>query len=221
MKHPPAYSALNDNVRDRHERVFTAAHIRRTQVAAAGKRFADDMAGVDGVHGRVGWYVVGVRGSREQAVFEAMGDSQLDVLLPTRKKRIVGNPRRRGGKVRVVDVPMFGGYLFVRLWPSAEAWQGIYGFEHVQCVLGSERGPLPVLDRHINKLKGFDAVRPVLREEQYLVGDAVRICDGPLDGLAGEVVRDSDNRGYIKLLVSMFGNAIPMRLPLAIVEKIN
>ncbi len=108
----------------------------------------------------------------------------------------------------------------MRLGPSAQAWQGIYGFDHVLCVLGPERGPLAVPDRHIAQIKGFGWSPPVLREEQFLAGDGVRVVDGAFDGQQGRVARDGVRGGYIALLVSMFGAETPMRLPLAIVEKI-
>ncbi len=208
---------------------FSAAHIRQTQIDAAGKKFADDMEiseqhraseRPEGQYGRVSWFVVGVRAGREQAVFDDMSDSGIDVLLPKRTKEIVGNPKRRTNKTRFIDVPAFSGYLFVRLWQSSQAWHGICGFDNVVCILGSQQGPLPVADKYISKIKGIDWRATVPRVEQYLVGDAVHVTDGLFKHLDGEVSGEVDKTGMIKLLVSMFGRETPARLPLAFIKKV-
>jgi len=50
--------------------------------------------------------------------------------------------------------------------------------------------------------------------------DAVKIVDGPFKDLDGKVSEVDDNRGKVKVLVSMFGRETPVELDFLQVKKI-
>ena len=201
-----------------HRRVMSKAHIRRAYIKAAGKKFADDMPEW------AGWFVVAVRCGFEEMVEASLQSDDIDVWLPMRKRRILKNPKKRSSRARFVKEPAFSGYLFVRLVPSPQAWQGILGFDNAESVLGSKRGPLALSDRDVSALRDlFDCPQPKisLAIERFCQGDLVHITGGKLENLRGVVEQDWPNQARLEVLVAMFGRQVPVNLPLAFIEKIG
>ncbi len=55
---------------------------------------------------------------------------------------------------------------------------------------------------------------------ELAVGDAVTIIDGPFKELDGKIGEVDEDRGKIKVLVSMFGRETPVELDFLQVKKI-
>jgi transcriptional antiterminator NusG len=53
-----------------------------------------------------------------------------------------------------------------------------------------------------------------------VVDDIIKITDGPFKDLEGKVSEVDDNRGKIKVLVSMFGRETPVELDFLQVKKL-
>jgi len=52
------------------------------------------------------------------------------------------------------------------------------------------------------------------------VGSPVRIIDGPFKNLEGKVTEIDENRGKVKILISMFGRETPVELDFLQITKI-
>jgi transcriptional antiterminator NusG len=55
---------------------------------------------------------------------------------------------------------------------------------------------------------------------EYKPGDLVRISDGPLKGFEAKVTEIDEDKGKIKVLVSMFGRETPVSLDSLQVKKV-
>ena len=51
-------------------------------------------------------------------------------------------------------------------------------------------------------------------------GDTVRVTDGPFTHFSGKIEEVNQERGKVKLMVSIFGRATPVELEYAQVEKL-
>ena len=129
------------------------------------------------------WRAVQVRSSLETRAFEALSQKGLEVFLPTCPRR-----RRLSDRWKMVQSPLFPGYLFCRLNPEARLRVlATPGFISVVS-FGTE---FAVVDEtEINSIRAVCDSNlpfgpyPFLRE-----GRKVRVTGGPLKGAEGTILR--------------------------------
>jgi transcription antitermination factor NusG len=104
---------------------------------------------------------------------------------------------KNGCKVRV-ELPLFPGYLFVRIEPrqrfKALALPGAVS------IVGSVSGPWPLPDAEIVSLRERLQARAFVPHPYLAVGQKVRIKSGPLADLTGYLVRQS---GGLRVVISV------------------
>jgi transcriptional antiterminator NusG len=124
----------------------------------------------------------------------------------------------------------FPGYVLVRMdlydtenklrddvWYFVRETKGVIGF--VGC--GADRRPLPLAEYEINNLlnqidEKKDQVAPKMK---FDLGETVRIKDGAFENLEGAVQEIDQERGKLKVTVSIFGRSTPVELEFWQVEK--
>ena len=91
-----------------------------------------------------------------------------------------------------VTVPLFSGYLFVRINLAKDSRLRILNTSGVAGFVGNQSGPLPIPDHQIEDIRTILETRvectviPLLNE-----GDRVRVLRGPLAGVEGRLVRSN------------------------------
>jgi transcriptional antiterminator NusG len=84
--------------------------------------------------------------------------------------------------------------------------------------------PDALKESEVNRLLGgLDAVRgpkPTV-VMKFKVGDQVRITDGPFSGFTGSVDEVNNERGKVKVMVSIFGRATPVELDFLQVQPVS
>jgi transcription termination/antitermination protein NusG len=172
------------------------------------------------------WYIVQAYANFEKKVAEAIeekvkqkGLSHLfeSILVPTEKTFEI----RRGRKVDV-DRKFFPGYILVRANLTDEAFHLIKNIPKVNGFLGSDSRPIPIPDaeaeRIINQVQeGMDKPKSA---SYFVVGDQVRVADGPFASFNGFVQEVDSERSRLKVEVSIFGRATPVDLEYRQVEKV-
>lgn len=127
------------------------------------------------------WYVLHTRSHFENVVFTSLSGKQLETFLP--KMRVKS---RRKDRHKMIDVPVFPGYVFVRstLLPA----------EHVDILktvgavrlIGNSAGPVPVPDDTIDSLRIMTNVPDsVFTGHRFERGDRVLVTAGPFAGVIG------------------------------------
>jgi len=142
------------------------------------------------------WYAVRTRSRHERVVAAQFREQGVSLFLP-----MITRMQRWSDRRKLVEFPLFSGYLFVHTLVSHQVrktvllTRGVAGF----VAMGGE--PVPIPDNQIDTIRqllaenGSCAAHPFLR-----VGQRVRIRSGSLEGLEGILVAHNRDR---KLVISV------------------
>jgi len=172
------------------------------------------------------WYVVHVYSGfekkiaqqiREQAEQKGLADAFDEILVPSEEVTEV----RRGQKINS-ERKFFPGYVLVKMAMSDEAWHLVKDTPKVTGFLGARNKPSPITEaeaqRIVNQVQeGVD--KPRRPSITFEVGEQVRVADGPFTSFNGTVEEVDEERGRVKVSVSIFGRSTPVELEYGQVEK--
>jgi transcription antitermination factor NusG len=121
---------------------------------------------------------------------------------------------KRGGEQRLIRVPMFPGYLFVRDEMDKRSYIEILKARGVVRILEDGWTRLtPVPDAVIDSLQQVVASDvPVMAAEHLVQGDRVEVTEGPLSGLEGLFVQDKATKGRLVLNVELLGRSVAVEV---------
>lgn len=175
------------------------------------------------------WYVLRAISGKENKVKEyiesALVTSSLfqeyvsQVLIPTEK--VVGV---RNGKRTVKERNLLPGYLLVECNLTDECYPLLRNIPNVLGFVSESKSstkPAPVSQAEINKMVGnVDQVDIEQRlEDSYLVGEKVKVTDGPFNGFSGVVQEVAADKHKLKVVVTIFDRQTPLELGFNQVEK--
>lgn len=173
------------------------------------------------------WYVVHAHSGFERKVEQAIRERALregvdgmieEVLVPTEEVLEV----RRGTRV-TRERKFYPGYVLVKMELSDRTWHLIKNTPKVTGFLGGGgMRPIPISDAEANRIlyqidQGVERPRPSV---VYVVGEEVRVSDGPFTSFTGVVEEVDEDRARLKLSVSIFGRATLVNLEYSQVEKV-
>ena len=170
------------------------------------------------------WYVIHTYSGYEESVeknlrqrIESMDmeDRIFNILVPKEKKI-----RIKSGKRKVVEEKIFPGYVLVAMSVTDDSWYVVRNPPNVTGFVGSGTTPTPVSEEEIKELQRRMGVEEPKYQIDVVVGSPVRIVDGPFKNLEGKVSEVDENRGKIKVLISLFGRETPVELDSLQVKKI-
>ena len=118
------------------------------------------------------------------------------------------------GKTKEVERKLFPGYVFIKMVYTDESWYVVKNIRGCTGFVGPESKPVPLSDEEAEKM----GVETRTIEVSYSVGDPVRIIDGPLEDLVGNVEKIDTENNSVRVIVSMFGRETPADLELNHVE---
>ena len=174
---------------------------------------------------RYRWYVVHVYSGfenkiiesiREQAEKKGIEEHFAELMVPSEQVVEV----RRGKKVDA-ERKFFPGYILVKMVLSDEAWSLVKNTPKVTNFLGARNKPVPITEKEAMSIlqqvqEGVDRPRPAIT---YKVGQDIKVIDGPFASFNGVVEEIDEERGRLKVSVSIFGRATPVELEYTQVEE--
>lgn len=175
------------------------------------------------------WYVLRVISGKEKKVKEYLDKevqiqgwekSVLQVLCPVEKVFKV-----QSGKKVLREKILFPGYLMLEVEDGklhGDMIQTIRNTTNVIHFLGKDN-PTALRKSEVNKMFGkMDEVsdQGIGYAEPYIVGETVRITDGPFNDFNGTVEEVNEEKKKLKVVVKIFGRATPVELNYMQVEKI-
>lgn len=174
--------------------------------------------------GERGWYVIHTYSGYEEQVAEnlkqrveslGMEDKIFQVLVPKEKQIEIKNGHRR-----TIEKKIFPGYVLVEMIVTDDSWYVVRNTPNVTGFIGMKVRPTPMSQAEIERIQKRMGVEEPKYKIEFKSGDLVRINDGPLKGFEGKVTDIDEDKGKIKVLVSMFGRETPVSLDFLQVKKV-
>ncbi len=174
-------------------------------------------------HGRA-WYVLHTYSGYEENVMKNlkqriesmdMQDLIFDVIIPKEKKIKI-----KGGKRVVVEERIYPGYVLVDMIVTDASWYVVRNTPNVTGFIGLGTTPTPVDPKEIEMLKKRMGVSEPKYKIDIKENEMVKIIDGPFKDFDGKVQKIDEEKGKLKVLVSIFGRETPVELDFLQVKKI-
>lgn len=170
------------------------------------------------------WYAIHTYSGYENVVLKnlkqrieslGMGDKIFNVVVPVEKKIKI-----KAGKRVETEEKIYPGYVLVDMIVTDDSWYVVRNTPRVTGFVGAGVNPVPLRKDEVDYLfKKMNAGEPK-HNIDLAIGEGVIITDGPFKDLEGKVNLVDEERGKVKVLVSMFGRETPVELDFLQVKKI-
>ena len=170
------------------------------------------------------WYAIHTYSGYEESVAENlkqriesmdMEERIFQVLVPKEKKIKIKN-----GKRKTIEEKIFPGYVLVEMMVTDDSWYVVRNTPSVTGFIGAGTTPTPIAVEEIEALQKRMGVHEPEYALDVVVGDTVRINDGPFKNFEGKISDIDEGRGKLKVLVNMFGRETPIELDFLQVQKV-
>ena len=173
---------------------------------------------------RAKWYVVHTASGHEVRVSETLrqrvetmnlSGKVFELLVPTQDRIVI-----RQGKKSTIKEKIFPGYLLIKIilddptWLAVRTTPGITGF------VGTGNKPTPLSETEVANIQKFVSSPAPRYKTKFVIGEAVKITDGPFLDFLGTIHEMDETKGKVKVLVSIFGRETPVELDFLQIQKI-
>jgi len=172
------------------------------------------------------WYVVHVYSGFENKVQKSLEDRIAssgcaekfgEVIVPT--EQVVELVK---GKKKESSRKFYPGYILVQMELDDETWHVVANTAKVTGFLGGRNKPAPITDQEADKILERIEAGKLKPQPKYSfeVGDEVRVTEGPFATFSGLVETVNQEKGKLRVLVSIFGRSTPVELDFMQVAKL-
>ena len=171
------------------------------------------------------WYVVHTTSGHEVRVaetlrqrVETMGltEKVFELLVPTQDRVVI-----RSGKKATIKEKILPGYLLVRMALDDNTWLAVRTTPGVTGFVGAGNTPTPLSEAEVENIQKFVAAPAKRFKTRFSVGEAVKITDGPFSDFLGTINEIDEEKGKVKVLVSIFGRETPVELDFLQITKVS
>lgn len=170
------------------------------------------------------WYVIHIQSGYEQKTKQALQqrikslgveDKIFDIVIPTRDVVVV----KKGKKTKQTE-KVFPGYILVKMILDDDSWLVVRTTEGVTGFVGAGLKPTPISEKEVEAIMKFVKQEQPKFKAKFSVGEAVKITSGPFADFLGTIEAIDEERGKVRVLVSIFGRETPVELDFLQVAKL-
>lgn len=170
------------------------------------------------------WFVVHTYSGHENKAAEALkqriqtmnlSHKIFEVIVPIRNVVVV-----RHGKKEEQKEKIFPGYILVRMTLADDSWLAVRTTPGVTAFVGVGNKPTPISNKEVEAIMKFSRLEAPKFKAKFSKGEAIKIIDGPFADFLGTVEMIDEEKGKVKVLVSIFGRETPVELDFLQVSKL-
>lgn len=170
------------------------------------------------------WYVIHVQTGYEARVktaleqrIKSLGVEKkiFEVVIPTRDIVVV----KKGKKTKATE-KVFPGYVLVRMILADDSWLVVRTTEGVTGFVGAGLKPTPISDSEVAAIMKFVQQEQPKFKTKFSTGEAVKITEGPFTDFLGTIEAIDEEKGKVRVLVSIFDRETPVELDFLQVAKL-
>lgn len=174
------------------------------------------------------WFSLRVISGKEKSIKERIeleiersgwNDIVGQIIVPSEKVYKI-----RNGKKVILERNILPGYILVEADESrlkGEVLRAISNLPNVMHFLG-KNDPIPMNRNEANRMLGIADDSKDVGEaliDPFIIGESVKITDGPFTGFVGEIQEINDEKKKLKIVVKIFGRGTEVELNYMQVEK--
>lgn len=170
------------------------------------------------------WYVLHsqtghenrVKNNIEQRILSlGVVDKIFDIIVPTREVIAI----KKGKKIKQNE-KVFPGYIFIQMILDDQSWLVVRTTEGVTGFIGAGTKPTPISDKEVKAIMRFVQQEQPKFRAKFSVGEAVKITEGPFADFLGSIDEIDEEKGKLRVLVSIFDRETPVELDFLHVKKL-
>ncbi|MCK9185965.1 transcription termination/antitermination protein NusG [Candidatus Gracilibacteria bacterium] len=169
------------------------------------------------------WYVIHTYSGYEDAVREAllqrieslgMQDMIFDVVVPKETQIVI-----KKGEPVTEEKRIFPGYVLVDMIVTDDSWYVVRNTPNVTGFVGAGTIPVPVSPDEWKVIKRHMGQSEPKFKIDFGVSDHVVVLDGPFANYDGIISNIDEEKGKVKVLITIFGRETPMELDFTQIKK--
>jgi transcription termination/antitermination protein NusG len=170
------------------------------------------------------WYVIHSQTGHEGRIKQALeqrvkslgvDDKIFEIVIPTREIVVV----KKGKKTKQTE-KVFPGYILVKMILDDNSWLVVRTTEGVTGFIGAGLKPTPISEKEVNAIMKFVQQEQPKFRSKFSVGEAVKITEGPFSDFLGTIDAIDEEKGKVRVLVSIFDRETPVELDFLQVTKL-
>jgi transcriptional antiterminator NusG len=154
------------------------------------------------------WYVVHTYSGHENKVAtnlkqrietQKLAHKIFDIVVPTRNVVTV-----KHGKKEEVKEKIFPGYILVKMILDDDTWLAVRTTQGVTAFVGAGNKPTPISEKEVGTILKFMQMEAPKYKTSFSKGEAVKVVDGPFADFTGTIDSMDEEKGKVKVLISIF-----------------
>lgn len=170
------------------------------------------------------WYVIHTQTGYENRVKQALEqrvkslgveEKIFEVVIPMREVVVV-----KKGKKSKVHEKVFPGYVLIRMILDDDSWLVVRTTQGVTGFVGAGLKPTSISEKEVAAIMKFVQQEQPKFKSKFSVGEAVKIIEGPFSDFLGTIEAIDEEKGKVRVLVSIFERETPVELDFLQVTKL-
>ena len=173
------------------------------------------------------WYIAKTMTGQENKVVKTLKESVVnhgmmeffaDIMAP--EESVTTNV---GGKKRTIKKKYFPGYVLIKMVMNDNTWHLVKDTDKITGFVGGTKDkPAPISDEEAAYMtnQAKDGYKRPKSSVDFTEGESVKVIEGPFASFVG-TVEAVNEKGKLKVSVSIFGRPTPVELDTSQVEKIS